>query len=174
MNNRCLIMTSLFGAFLECSSLFAEEIEGQVTLVGSAFNSRPVLTVDGKASQVILCSDQNEKPLRLLGGTVIKISGNWTDGKTNKEKCFQIKSFNVNQISKGRAAYIGILSKEANDQFVLIDEAGKRYVLEQATKGLKKLQGKRVITDLIISAQANTKQSEQRWKIVSYMEYPSS
>ena len=151
----------------------AAELEGQINIVGSSFNSRPVIILDNNPNQQVLCPGPMEKPLRMLGGTVTKLTGDWSANKGTKEKCFQVASFAVTQISKGKPAYIGTLIKEANEQYVITDESSKRYSLERASKGLKKLEGKKVITDLVPATQGSAGQSEQHWKVVSYMEYPT-
>lgn len=153
----------------------ANEVEGPVSLVGSAPNAHAIVEVGPEKTQTNFCPGDQQNYLRKFSGTTVKISGAWSTSKTTKEKCFEISSFQVTQITKGRPAFIGSLKKDdASSKFTIEAEDGKKYVLESPTKGVKELAGKRVIADLVPASQTSeVKSAEPTWKIVSYMEYPT-
>ena len=151
------------------------EIEGPITLVGSAPNARPVMDIGTGAdkSQTNFCPGPEQDMLRRLSGTIVKVAGTWSTNKYTKEKCLAVSSLKVTQITKDRPAMIGQLKKE-DTKFVLLSDEGKRYVIETPTKGVKDLAGKKLITDLVPAAESgDTKSTEGTWKVVSYMEYPT-
>lgn len=151
----------------------SSDLEGPITLVGSAPNARPIIETGADKSQTDLCPGPQQDMLRRLSGTIVKVSGSWSTNKYTKEKCLEVSSFKVTQITKDRPAMIGELKKE-DTKFVLVSDEGKRYVIESPTKGMKALAGKRLITDLVPAAQTgDTKSIEASWKVVSYMEYPT-
>lgn len=162
--------------FYSCTTTSqAGELEGPVTLVGSAPNARPIIEAAGDKtkSQTNFCPGAQQDHLRKFSGTFVKVAGTWSTNKYTKEKCFEISSFRVTQITKDRPAMVGVLKKE-DTTYVLVSDEGKRYTLESPTKGVKELAGKKVITDLVPAGQtSDAKSAEASWKVVSYMEYPS-
>lgn len=151
----------------------ANDMEGAITLVGSAPNARPIMATGADKSQTDFCPGPQQDMLRRLSGTIVKVSGSWSTNKYTKEKCLEVSSFKVTQITKDRPAMIGELKKE-DAKYVLVSDEGKRYVLETPTKGIKELAGKKLITDLVPAAQtSDTTSTEASWKVVSYMEYPT-
>ncbi len=160
--------------FYSCTTTSqANELEGPVSMVGSAPNARPVLDLGDAKTQTNICPGPKQDYLRKFSGTFVKLSGDWSTNKITKEKCFEVSSFQVTQITKGRPAMIGTL-KNDNAKYTVESDDGKKYVLETPSKGVKALAGKKVITDLVPAGQTSEmKTAEQTWKIVSYMEYPA-
>ncbi|MCX6127365.1 MAG: hypothetical protein NTV34_21805, partial [Proteobacteria bacterium] len=108
------------------------------------------------------------------GGTIIKGEGEGSTHPVTKERCFLLKSFQVTQLIKGRPAYIGNLTKDANGGIVLETLDGIKMAIEQPSKGITDLTGKKVIIDLLSSPKAaQNGASGQLWKVVSYMEFPA-
>ena len=150
-------------------------LEGPITLVGSAPNARPIMEAGAGSdkTQTDFCPGPQQDMLRRLSGTFVKVSGTWSNNKYTKEKCLEVSSFKVTQITKDRPAMIGQLKKE-DAKYVLVSDEGKRYVIETPTKGMRELAGKKLITDLVPAVQSgDTKSTEATWKVVSYMEFPS-
>lgn len=166
-----ILITPLFSSCTTTSQ--ANELEGPVSMVGSAPNARPVLDMGDAKSQTNVCPGPQQDLLRKFSGTFVKLSGAWSTNKVTKEKCFEVSSVQVTQITKGRPAMVGLLKKD-DTKFVIEADDGKKYILESPTKGVKELAGKRVITDLVPASQTSEmKTAEQTWKVVSYMEYPT-
>ncbi len=155
------------------TSSTASEIEGVVAMVGSAPNARPIVEPNGPKSQLEVCKGKEQDLLRKLGGTIVKASGEWSTDKLTKERCFAISSVKVTQLVKGRPAFIGNLSKDADGIVTLSSEEGKDMVLEHPAKGVIALVGKKVIMDLVPSVAVNEKkEGKTLWKVVTYLEHP--
>lgn len=149
------------------------ELEGPITLVGSAPNARPIMDNQPDKNQVNFCPGPQNDAIRRFSGTIVRVNGTWSTSKNTKEKCFEIASFRVTQITKDRPAMTGHLKKE-EAKYVLESDEGKRFVIESPTKGVRELAGKKVIADLVPASQtSDVKSSEATWKVVSYMEYPT-
>jgi hypothetical protein len=155
------------------TSSAAGEIEGVVVMVGSVPNARPVVEPNGPKTQLEICPGAEQDYLRRFGGIIISGTGQWSEHPVTKERCFQLKSFAVSQLIKGRPAHVGMLQKENGGQIVLLNQEQKRMTLEHPSKGLLELVGKKVVLDLLASPKAVSGGSgEQLWKVVSYMEFP--
>jgi hypothetical protein len=155
------------------TSSTAGEIEGVIVMVGSAPNARPVVEPNGPKTQLEICPGSEQDYLRQFGGIIVNGSGEWGEHPVTKERCFNLKSFVVSQLIKGRPAHIGTLQKEQDGQVVLMTEDQKKMTLERPSKGVLELVGKKVVFDLVASPKvASGGNGEQLWKVVSYMEFP--
>lgn len=148
-------------------------VEGVVTMVGSSPNARPVIESFNPQSQTEICPGSQRDYLGKFTGTIVKVKGDWGKSKITKEKCYDIKTIEVSQVVKGRPAYVGMLTKKA-DQTFLTTLDGKVMVLESPTSGVAGLVGKKVILDMLPSSNQNPKKGgDPLWKVVTYMEYPN-
>jgi hypothetical protein len=170
------ISTLMVGGFSFAASFaMAEEIVGRVSMVGSSFNMRPVIQPNGSKEFVEVCEGAEEVYLRKFGSVTVKAQGSWGQSEKLKSKCFNLTEFKATQLEVGRDSVIGQLAKvEGSGHQIVSDEPGKIYKLEKASRGLKKLEGKRVIIDLVASnAKDDKNKQEVLYKVKGFMEYPS-
>ena len=168
------LVAAMFLTHCTTTSSAPKDIEGVVVMVGSAPNARPVIEPDGPKSQIEICPGAEEGFLRRFGGTIIKGEGEASTHPITKERCFLLKSFHVTQLIKGRPAYIGNLIKDTGGNIVLETLDGKKMTIEQPSKGITDLTGKKILIDLLSSPKAaQNGASGQLWKVVSYMEFPA-
>ena len=148
---------------------FAEDFEGIVRLVGSAYSATTTLTDASGKQAVNFCTDDESRRLSRLTGMTVKASGDWQEATKNKVRCVKLTAFEVLKASSGRDAVVGVLSQEGADFAVTTGDGSKRK-LSRVPKGLRKMLGKKVIIDVKPMGSPSTK--SESWKVVTYAPYP--
>ena len=152
-----------------CLVAKAESLEGIVRNSGSGVN-QVVEVVVGKA--VIgdrLCPGEVSARVKKLSGMTLEFSGDWKIGKSGDRQCFEVKAFNIKRHLSGRPPLVGVLRDDAGT-FSIVTEDGKQHLLGNASSGLKKLKGKKVILD--IKPFDASGEQESTLKVISYAPYP--
>jgi hypothetical protein len=152
------------------SPAFADDLAGNVIVVGSSVNMRVLLTEKGAAEGPALCTNDVSKRIRKLLRLEVQVTGSWKmKDATNAKDCFEATSFKVLKHSSGRQPVIGILTEDGAN-YMIKGEDGRVSRLSDITSGLMKLKGKKVILD--IKPMDAPGQKDISFKVVAYSEYP--
>lgn len=160
--------THLLGASSSSSSNAVAQghLEGRVRVTGSE-GSETTSLQDKDAKSNDLCMSPLAKKIGHLSGMKTHVLGTM---RASKPECFEAQSFTVIDTGSGRAALVGILSKQGMN-FLVTREDGTKQELEKVPKGLQELIGKKVIID--VKPMDGMKDSGSKsMRVVSYSEFP--
>jgi hypothetical protein len=145
----------------------SEKIEGVVRVAGGGLSQEIQLLGEGDEKSTVLCENDLVFRIKKLAAMTIQVNGSWVQLKQSPKKCFSASEFRVLKHISGREALVGILSKSKNTYAVKGDD-GKDHLISEVPAGLAKLEGKKVILDVM----SITTSSKKSLKVVSYGEYP--
>jgi len=157
-------------------SKISNSLTGIIRVVGSAYNSKVVISKESGSDQgqTSFCKGEVAKKLGRLSGMTLKVTGSWVERnigrgkKARTKRCFFVSQFTIEKGSNGRKPLVGVLSK-IDSSYQVKTEDGTSHNLERVTTGLKELVGKKVIVDVKPLSGAT---GEKSWKVVSYSAYP--
>jgi hypothetical protein len=152
-----------------CLEARSESLEGIVRNSGSGVNQVVEVVVAKATNGDRLCPGEVSARIKKLSGMTLEISGDWKIGKSGDRQCFEVQGFHIKRHLSGRPPLVGTLKDDAGT-YAVVTEDGKKHVLGDASSGLKKLAGKKVILD-IKSFDATGEQSSNL-KVISYAAYP--
>lgn len=166
------MLLSIFAT--DSRAVLAEELSGELLTSGNPETRDTYISQSPTTKPVPICPSETKFVLTQLAGTVVKLygshQGNPNKSKVNERNCFRVDQFKVEEISPGRKAFVGKLSEESKNKFVITSADNEKWTLAQIAPGVEDLKNTTVIADLVASSNI---QGETTWVVARIFGFPT-
>src|SRR5687768_81793 len=97
--------------FLLADLAVAEEVTGSVKIVGSNVNAAVTLFETLDTPPTVLCGSDNTKKIDRHTSMKLKATGTWKNRPSGKDRCFDVFSFSIKDMSNGRTPLVGKIAE---------------------------------------------------------------
>jgi hypothetical protein len=167
---QALFKLTLLTLLPSANDVSAAIIKGMILSAGEPGQRWTTVTSDSYQQPTKICPGGRNIELVQLPGSIVEITGSERKAYGKTPECFFADSYNILEIASGRPAIIGVLTKIDNDTYAVVNDSGKKWVLQKIPPGMRDLIKLKVVCDLVATIAEN---GQTKWLVARAFALPT-